>query len=82
MSLSRVHVTVIGVWFSLVAVIAVVASAMGYRLSLTTGVLALAVAIAAPVVLLMIFRGAPERSTVELIYDVEHPSATNSEKRS
>lgn len=82
MSLHRVHVTVIGVWFALVTIVAVVAAAMGQRLSLTTGVVALAMAIAAPVVLLMIFRGAPERTTVELIYDVEHSSTTNSEKRS
>jgi multisubunit Na+/H+ antiporter MnhG subunit len=81
MSLSRTHLGVIGSWIAFVVVAAVVASRLGYNLTGTTGLLALAIAIAAPVFLIMIFR-APERSTVEMIYDAEQSPASNPEKRS
>jgi multisubunit Na+/H+ antiporter MnhG subunit len=81
MSLSRTHLGVIGSWIAFVVVAAVVASRMGTDVTGTTGMLALAIAIAAPVVLIMIFR-APERTTVEVIYDAEHSPTSNTEKRS
>jgi hypothetical protein len=82
MSLNRIHVMLIGGWFAVVIVSALAATLMGYSLSTTTGLLAAGVACVPPVIALMVFRGAPDRSTVELIYDAEHASAQNSEKRS
>ena len=81
MSLNRVHVMLICGWFALVAVVTVSALFMGYTLSMTTGVLAAAVACVPPFIALMVFRGAPDRSTTELIYDAENPTAKNTEKR-
>lgn len=82
MSLNRLHIMVIGGWFAVVALATVAAAAMGYTLSSTTGILVAAIACVPPVIALMVFRGAPDRSTVELIYDAEHAAATSSEKRS
>jgi len=81
MSLNRLHVILIGGWFAVVAVAAVVAVRMGYSLSGTTGVLVAAIACVPPVIALAVFRGAPDRSTVEVIYDAEHATANTSEKR-
>ncbi len=82
MSLNRMHVLMIGGWFAVVAISTLAATVMGYTLSMTTGVLAAAVACVPPVIALMVFRGAPDRSTVELIYDAEHASTSKAEKRS
>jgi len=81
MSLNRMHVMLICGWFGLVAVGTLAAMALGYSLSMTTGVLAAAVACVPPVIALTVFRGAPDRSTVELIYDAEHASGKSSDKR-
>ena len=82
MSLNRLHLLLIGGWFALVAVVTIAATSMGYALSTTTAVLAGAVACVPPIIALMVFRGAPDRSTNELIYDAENPAAKPSEKRS
>ena len=81
MSLNRMHVMLICGWFAVVAIATLAATALGYSLSMTTGVLAAAVACVPPVIALMVFRGAPDRSTVELIYDAEH-ATPKTEKRS
>ena len=82
MSLKRLHLLLIVGWFALVVVVTFAATSMGYSLSTTTAVLAGAVACAPPVIALMVFRGAPDRTTNELIYDAENPAAKSSEKRS
>ena len=81
MSLNRMHLLLIGGWFALVAVVTAVAMSMGYSLSGTTGMLVAAVACVPPLIALMVFRGAPDRSTNEIIYDAENTSAKNAEKR-
>lgn len=81
MSLNRLHVLLIGGWFALVAVVTLAATSMGYTLSTTTAVLVGAVACVPPIIALMVFRGAPDRTTNELIYDAENPAAKSSEKR-
>jgi hypothetical protein len=82
MSLNRLHVMLIGGWFALVALVTAAAVFMGYTLSTTTGALVAAVACVPPVIALMVFRGAPDRSTNELIYDAENAAAKTPEKRS
>ncbi|MEI6244992.1 MAG: hypothetical protein WCQ64_08090 [Acidobacteriota bacterium] len=82
MSLNRLHIMLIGGWFAVVALVTIAAMSMGYGVSGTTGILIAAVACVPPVIALMVFRGAPDRSTVELIYDAEHATAKSSEKRS
>lgn len=81
MSLNRVHVMLICGWFAVVAVATMIASRLGAAPSMTTGVLVGAVACVPPLIALMVFRGAPARSTVEVIYDAEHASSKTSEKR-
>jgi len=80
MSLNRVHVMLILAWFALVAIVTATAMFMGSRLSMTTGVLVFAVACVPPIIALMVFRGAPGRSTVELIYDAEQNKSTDRTK--
>jgi len=82
MSLNRMHMLLIGGWFAVVAVFAVAATVLGYSISIGSGLLAAVVACVPPVIAMTVFRGAPDRSTVELIYDAEHAAAPNSEKRS
>lgn len=81
MSLNRFHVMLICTWSAVVALAAIVAATLGYTPSLATAMLAGAAACVPPVIALMVFRGAPARSTVELIYDAEHASVTPSQKR-
>lgn len=80
MSLNRVHVMLILGWFALVAIVTAAAMFMGSRLSMTTGVLVFAVACVPPIIALMVFRGAPDRSTVELIYDAEQNTSKSTDR--
>lgn len=70
----------IGGWFAVVAIGGAIALLLGYSFSTTTGLLMAALACVPPFIAQTVFRGAPERSTVELIYDAEN-TAPSPKKR-
>jgi hypothetical protein len=78
-SLNRTHTTVITIWFAALMVVAGVAVAAGVDVSVSR-IIALVVFGCAPaLVLVLIFKGAPQ-SVGQMLYETDH-AASASEKR-
>jgi hypothetical protein len=71
-SLNRFHLVLIGGWCSTLAMVLAVRYAVGLPPTFLQFGLALLLAVFPVVVLLGVFRGAPDRSISQVIYDAEH----------
>src|SRR5713101_3735621 len=72
MSLKRIHITVITVWFVALMLIIGVGLANGIPITLAWTLSLLIFGCLPPVILLILFRGAPPRTIGQVLYDEEH----------
>ncbi len=71
-NISRLHV--VGAWCALVLVIAAISVVAGAGITLSNGGLLLVACLAPPVVMLLVWRGAPPATVAELLHSVNRPS--------
>ena len=75
MSINRFHVIVISCWLTALLATLAIALALGVEMTQGRSIALLLVACLPPVVLVTVFRGAPEPSIGQILYDADHAGA-------